>query len=108
MTATETQLVKAATDADGEDLAGVYRMYGDVLGQMRGANFLSAKELQEKATKFDLKVLDSTANAEIEADGSVFLRNLARGKYDRMELDKRLALRRSANAAITSNDASEP
>ena len=61
-----------------------------------------ADQTQNMIEAFEKRVLSGAANTEIEADAPLFLRNLAAGKYDGLPSESRLALRRSANAAVSS------
>jgi hypothetical protein len=98
----EDQMIKAAVGVGDENRKGVEQMHSAALAQMVHSGGMKFEEANKRKIEFNKKVLMGTANTEIEADPTIFLRNLAGGKYEMLDSDTRRSLLRSANAQVTS------
>lgn len=98
----ENDLLNGAASEDDVTRQQALRNYGGLIGQLKAHNYLDADKAQKQFEAFNRKALEHRANNQIEADPSIFLKNLGSGMFDEIDVDKPLNLRRTVNAAISS------
>jgi hypothetical protein len=66
------QLIESAKTATGDNINGIYQMYGDLLGNLRANNYIDQEMLAKEAKKFPHDVQEARAGAMLFSNPRLF------------------------------------
>lgn len=93
-------LLDAAVTSKGENLEGVYRMYGELLGSLRTNNYITEQEKAGEAQKFISQVELNTAYDKADRTPGALLDELEGGAYRNLTGPQRQAVKNHAEARL--------